>query len=69
MTFSDGVTQLALAKNLGVSRAQVRTLIDKGIFQTDEAKRVSLSAAVEAYKQYQKNIDQNKFSLVIKVPL
>ena len=32
MTFSDGVTQLALAKNLGVSRAQVRTLIDKGIF-------------------------------------
>lgn len=62
MTFSDGVTQLALAKNLGVSRAQVRTLIDKGIFKTDEAKRVSLSAAVEAYKQYQKNIDQNKRS-------
>ena len=62
MTFSDGVTQWALAKNLGVSRAQVRTLIDKGIFKTDEAKRVSLSAAVEAYKQYQKNIDQNKRS-------
>lgn len=62
MTFSDGVTQLALAKNFGVSRAQVRTLIDKGIFKTDEAKRVSLSAAVEAYKQYQKNIDQNKRS-------
>ena len=62
MTFSDGVTQLALAKNLGVSRAQVRTLIDKGIFKTDEVKRVSLSAAVEAYKQYQKNIDQNKRS-------
>lgn len=62
MTFSDGVTQLALAKNLGVSRAQVRTLIDKGIFKTDEAKRVSLSAAVEAYKQYQKIIDQNKRS-------
>ena len=62
MTFSDGVTQLALAKNLGVSRAQVRTLIDKGIFKTDEAKRVSLSDAVEAYKQYQKNIDQNKRS-------
>ena len=62
MTFSDGVTQLALAKNLGVSRAQVRTLIDKGVFKIDEAKRVSLSAAVEAYKQYQKNIDQNKRS-------
>lgn len=62
MTFSDGVTQSALAKNLGVSRAQVRTLIDKGIFKTDEAKRVSLSAAVEAYKQYQKIIDQNKRS-------
>ena len=62
MTFSDGVTQSALAKNLGVSRAQVRTLIDKGIFKTDEAKRVSLSAAVEAYEQYQKNINQNKRS-------
>ena len=67
MTFSDGVTQLALAKNLGVSRAQVRTLIDKGIFKTDEAKRVSLSDAVEAYKQYQKNIDQNKRSKSRKV--
>ena len=60
MTFSDGVTQSALAKNLGVSRAQVRTLIDKGVFEIDEAKRVSLSAAVEAYKEYQKTIDQNK---------
>ena len=58
--FTDGVSQSALAKNLGVSRAQVRTLIDKGVFEIDEAKRVSLSAAVEAYKEYQKTIDQNK---------
>ena len=43
MTFSDGVTQLALAKNLGVSRAQVRTLIDKGIFKVDTNDYNSLS--------------------------
>lgn len=60
MTFTDGVSQLALAKNLGVSRAQVRSLIDKGVFTIDDEKRVSLSEAVEAYKQYQQTIEENK---------
>ncbi len=60
MTFTDGVSQSALARNLGISRAQVRTLIDKGIFTTDDAKRVSMSDAVQAYQQYQNTIEENR---------
>ncbi|MGN0903413.1 MAG: hypothetical protein ACI4M9_09005, partial [Succinivibrio sp.] len=60
MNFLDGVSQSAAAKHLGVSRAQVRSLIDKGILKIDDAKRVSLSEAVKAYKQYQETIEEKK---------
>lgn len=60
MTFPDGQSPTALAKSLGVSRAQVRSLIDKGIFKTDEHKRVSLAEAKIAYAEYQEGLSRKK---------
>lgn len=60
MNYSDGVSQTALAANLGISRVQVRRLIDKGIFRIDDSKKISLSDAKKAYEQYQETVEQKK---------
>lgn len=44
MIYTDGLSVTAMAKNLGVSRAYVRQLVDNGSFILDEHKKLSLSA-------------------------
>lgn len=62
MSFADGQNPTALAKILGVSRAQVRLLVEKGIFKTDENKRISVSAAKQAYTKYQEGLSKKESS-------
>ena len=62
MHFTDGMSQTALAKNLGISRIQVRRLVDRGIFKIDDAKRVSVAQAKKAYEKYLATVDDNKRS-------
>lgn len=57
MSKNDLISQSALARNLGISRASVRTLIDKGIFKIcNERGMVSLQDSVKAYEQYQNTV-------------
>lgn len=57
MSKNDLISQSALARNLGISRASVRTLIDKGIFKIcNERGMVRLQDSKKAYEQYQNTV-------------
>lgn len=60
MKTSDSVSQMALAKNLSVSRIEVRRLTEKGIFVADEHKRFNLAECKQAYEDYLKTVDESK---------
>ncbi len=60
MNFTDGISQTSLATNLNISRAQVRRLVDRGIFKIDDSKRVSLAQAKEAFAEYLSHVNENK---------
>lgn len=64
MKYSDAISQLKLATTLGVSRVQVRRLIEKGFFILDENNKLSLSQAREAFVNYQKDIGNKKLNKV-----
>ncbi|MDD6318809.1 MAG: hypothetical protein PUA61_08170 [Succinatimonas hippei] len=53
MIYTDGISVSAMAKNLGISRAYVRQLIDKGVFKLDEHKKLSVSQCKQAWSEHQ----------------
>lgn len=57
---TDGLTQAGLARALGISRAQARLLLAKGVFKADEHGKISLSEAKKAYSEYQSSLKKGK---------
>ncbi len=60
MTFQDGCSQRQIADELGVSRAQVCLMREKGVFKADEHGKISLSEAKKAYSEYQSSLKKGK---------
>lgn len=58
--YPDGISQVKLAKNLGISRAQVQLMIAKQVFEPDSGNRLSESLCRKAYEQYQQTVDESK---------
>ncbi len=52
MIYTDGLSVTAMAKNMGVSRAYMRQLVDKGIFVLDEHKKLSLSECKKYWAEH-----------------
>lgn len=57
---ADGLTQAGLARALGISRAQARLLLAKGVFKADEHGKISLSEAKKAYSEYKSSLKKGK---------
>ncbi len=64
---ADLVTQLKLSKIMGISRITVRRMIDKGVFQLDSNKKLSVKACTDAYAAYQASLEHPS-KPVAKIP-
>lgn len=60
MEYQDVISQDKLCMVLGISRPQVRRLIDKGIFKLDDNHKLSLSQAQQSYTEYQEGVETQK---------